>query len=176
MEAGTTIQFSVHFSFVSYQIYYYTHTHTHIYYITGYTYCLKYETDIQTNADSVGVIEVEIKFAESTLLFTLGERKYIGEEQRVCLGISSDSPPADIVPEQVRIRQSESTDAWGVKAIKIQQYPGSVDYSTYALESKEPRFWTDGDSNCPPYSPTNTLLCCINGEWCDMMRVVYSGK
>ena len=133
---------------------------------------MKYETDSQTNSDSEGKIEVEITFVDSTnLLFDLDEPKHMGEEKKVCLGISSKSNLTEIVPSHVRIRQSYGNDAWGVRAIQIQQYPGSGLYSTYALYSIESRFWTDGDNSCMDPTNMDGLMCCHSSQWCDMMVV-----
>lgn len=130
---------------------------------------MKYETDRTEDANSNGGVEVEISFTESKLLFVLDEQKTKGEEITVCLVISSHSPPSDIRPEHVKIRQSYSNDGWGVKEIQIQKYPGSVEYATYAIDKEEPRFWTDGNSDCLPRN--DGLLCCANGEWCDLTIV-----
>ena len=112
-------------------------------------------------------MNVEITFAEEPiLLFDLDEPKTKGEEKRVCLIISSNSPPSEVLPEHVRIRQSHSNDAWGVKSIQIQKYPGSAEYRTYSLDSNEKRFWTDGDSDCR--SGTDGMSCCANGDWCEL--------
>ena len=133
---------------------------------------MKYETDVVQYADSNGKVKVEISFTETTLLFVLDGRKNKGEIRTECLEISSKSTPEDILPEHVRIRQSYSNDGWGVKAIQIQNYPGSAEYGTYALDKEVSRFWTDGNGDCLP----RTVLCCANGEWCDLTIVGYSGN
>ena len=144
-------------------------------YISAYSYCLKYETDLSTNrpdAASSSTQQVEVNFTNHTLLYELDESKGSGEEKTVCQDILSTSPREELLPTSVKIRQSEGTDGWAVKTIQLQEYPGSGKYVGYALDPSESRFWTDlnsdGCAGTPVRCTADGFQCCCNGEWCEL--------
>ena len=128
-------------------------------------------------ANSKGKVEIGISLANFTLLFKLDEVKNHGDTKTVCL----DAPVCEacelVFPQTVRIRQYETYDAWEIKTLQIQKFPGSSKYLSYSLSKTEPRFLTDGDDNClEKWGNEDLLPCCTNGRWCDLVMMDSDGN
>ena len=131
---------------------------------------MKFKTANIEYADSDAVAEVEVSFSNHVLTFILDEKKSIGDQKVICMNSSSKSSTI----EAVRIRQSPSINdwnGWAVKSLEIQKELGSNEYVKYSLSVRNEIFWTDGDDNSCPNS--DELLCCLNGEWCQLNVLSY---
>ena len=74
--------------------------------------------------------------------------------------------------KNIRIRQTQGVDDWGVKTLHVQKYPDAIEYEIYSLDKDEMPFWMGGDEhNCHGTVAPDGYPCCPNGQWCDLMKI-----
>ena len=133
------------------------------------TYCLRYETQRKAYADSEGVAELEVIFSDGpncTIGFLLSGYKGTGFIKSECHDAACPSEIGTL--QHVEIRQN-STDAWGIEKLELQEYPGSSNYISYSLDGNRSDFWVDGD-NCGYEN------MCDYGKWCSLKIVNVEGN
>ena len=136
-------------------------------------FCLRYETDLRKNSNSSNSIqEIEVSFAGNKLVFELSGQKKEGFTGITCRNVATYLLVDETQSKDIRIRQKEGVDDWGVKTLHVQKYPDAVEYEIYSLDKNEPRFWVDGDEdNCHGSIGHDGYPCCPNGQWCDLEKI-----
>ena len=129
-------------------------------------FCLRYETASTEHAESGNEVEVEVSFSDSTKTFVLDAPKVSGERDEICYYATPHEPLMN-----VKIKQTQTNDAWLIKSLQLPKIVGSPFYTSYAMDANNEMFWVDGNSDCGNKDKDLGLKCCEDKDQCDLKPV-----